>query len=349
MAELIIVAICLLLNAVFSSIEMAFITVGKPELRQRVKRGDTKARRLLSLRENPERALSVIQVGITLVGAVSAAVGGAGAEENLAPLLEKGFGLSEDLAEGLAIGAIVVPLTYMSVVVGELVPKTIALRYPTQVLNFGAAFLHIGNRALGPIVTLLEVSTRWLVRRILPSSSSSAAEAPPSELDLQGLSTHQRQYILNLANIEMKKVRDALLPWAQVERIDQTSSFEDVLSKVIQSGHTRLPVTAGERLFGVLHSKEFLAFAAAGSRDWQTIVRPAVEVRPQDELLNVLRRLQDQKRHMAIVVDESRQLLGLITLEDIIEEVIGDVFDEDDDGLIRKILSGRRSAKARAT
>ncbi|MBK7892554.1 MAG: CBS domain-containing protein [Bdellovibrionales bacterium] len=72
-------------------------------------------------------------------------------------------------------------------------------------------------------------------------------------------------------------------------------------------------------------------------------------MRPQDELLNVLRRLQDQKRHMAIVVDESRQLMGLITLEDIIEEVIGDVFDEDDDGLIRKILSGRRSAKARAT
>jgi putative hemolysin len=349
MAELMIVAICLLLNAVFSSIEMAFITVGKPELRQRVKRGDGKARRLLSLRENPERALSVIQVGITLVGAVSAAVGGAGAEENLAPILEQGFGLSEDLAEGLAIGAIVVPLTYLSVVVGELVPKTIALRYPTQVLNFGAAFLHIGNRALGPIVTLLEVSTRWLVRRILPASSTSMAEAPPSELDLQGLSTHQRQYILNLANIEMKKVRDVLLPWAQVDEIDQMASFEEVLSKVIQCGHTRLPVTTDERLSGVLHSKEFLAFAAAGSRDWQTIVRPAVEVRPQDELLNVLRRLQDQKRHMAIVVDESRQLMGLITLEDIIEEVIGDVFDEDDDGLIRKILSSRRSAKARAT
>ena len=83
-------------------------------------------------------------------------------------------------------------ITYLSVVVGELFPKTIALRYPTQVLNFGAAFLHIGNRALGPIVTLLEVSTRWLVRRILPASSTSMAEAPPSELDLQGLSTHQR-------------------------------------------------------------------------------------------------------------------------------------------------------------
>lgn len=349
MAELLIIVVCLVLNAVFSAIEMAFVTIGKPELRQRVKRGDGKAGRLLSLRENPERALSVIQVGITLVGAVSAAVGGAGAEENLAPLLETGFGLSEDLAEGFAIGAIVVPLTYLSVVIGELVPKTVALRYPTQVLNFGAAFLHIGNRALGPIVTLLEVSTRWMVRRILPLSSPSATESQPSELDLQGLSTHQRQYILNLANIEMKKVRDALLPWVQVERIDQTSSFEDVLSKVIQSGHTRLPVTASERLLGVLHSKEFLAFAAAGRRDWQTIVRPAVEVRPQDELLSVLRRLQDQKRHMAIVVDESRQNLGLITLEDIIEEVIGDVFDEDDDGLIRKILSGRRLSKARAT
>ncbi len=344
MVEILIVLLCLILNAVFSSIEMAFVTIGKPELRKKAKKGDAKARQLLKLRENPERALSVIQIGITLVGAVSAAVGGAGAEENLAPVLERMFGFSENVAEGIAIAVIVIPLTYFSVVLGELVPKTIALRFPTQVLRFGANVLYIGIRFLSPVVTVFELSTRGIVRIVLPKNVRQIQEPVPTELDLDGLSTHQRQYILNLAHIERKKVRDVLLPWEQVDCIDKSSSFESVVQKVITNGHTRLPVLDESKLVGILHSKEFLAFAAAGSRDWLTILRPAVEIRPGEELLKVLRTLQQQKRHMAIVI-EAGLPVGLITLEDIIEEVIGDIFDEDDDGLVQKMLSIRAATK----
>lgn len=337
--------ICLFMNAVFSSVEMAFVTIGKTALRRRAKTGDANAQTLLKLRENPERALSVIQVGITLVGAISAAIGGAGAQEKLAPRLQSAFHLSKNSAEGVAIACVVLVLTYFSVVVGELVPKTIALRFPLQVLSFGAGLLNRGSQIFGPLVSLFEFSTRWLVRLILPSPFNQLREmSSTAELDLASLSKHQRQYILNLANIEAKKVKDVLLPWTQVEWINAASDFTDVIRHVIDSGHTRMPVFNGIKLEGILHSKEFLAFTSSGNRDWRTILRPAIEIRPHDDLLNVLRLLQENKRHMAIVVDQEN-VLGLITLEDIIEEVIGDIFDEDDDGRVKSLLRQRAQAR----
>lgn len=346
MTQILVIALCLLLNAIFSAVEMAFVTTGKPELRNRVKRGDLKAKRLLSLRENPERALSVIQVGITLVGAISAAVGGAGAEESLAPIIEQRFGLREQLAEIIAVAMIVLPLTYASVVLGELVPKTIALRYPAQVLNFGSSILFLGSRFLGPVLNVFEGSTRFIIRLVLPKLPVESPDAHSTELDLAGLTTHQRQYILNLANIETKRVRDALLPWSQVDSITSSTDLSTVLNTVVQSGHTRIPVVDAESLTGILHSKEFLAFVAGGNQDWQSILRPAIIIKPTDELLSVLRKLQEQKRHMAIVIDKN-VLTGILTLEDIMEEVVGEIYDEDDDGLVKKMLSLRAGSTPR--
>ncbi len=344
MMEILIVAVCLVLNAIFSATEMAFVTIPKPDLRNRAKKGDAKASRLLSLRENPERALSVIQIGITLVGAISAAVGGAGAEEQLSPFFEQRFGFSDDVAEGISIAIVVIPLTYLSVVIGELVPKSIALRYPNQVLKFGTTILHFGIRFLGPIVTVLDGSTKFLLKILLPSGLRRQPEPQP-EIDLESLSTHQRQYILNLANIEAKRVREAMLHWDHVQWIDRAAAFEDVASRVIQSGHTRLPVLENGVLVGVLHSKEFISFVASGNRDWHAILRDAVRVRPQDELLTLLRKLQAERKHMAIVF-EGDKTVGVITLEDIIEEVVGDIFDEDDDGNVKRLLSRRAALKA---
>lgn len=343
MSQIFIVLGCLVLNAVFAAIEMAFVTVGKPELRSRAKNGELRAKSLLEMRENPEKALSVIQIGITLVGAISAAVSGAGAEENLAPIYEARLGVSEQFAEFLAITTVVVPLTYFSVVLGELVPKSIALKYPNLVLGVGVSLLKLGIRVFGPVVTLLEVSTKSVMTLIFPKKSGESAPVEPEigELDITNLSKAHKQYMMNLAEIEKKRVKDILLPWANVDSISKSASFDDVLATVIRCGHTRIPVVDVEgRVNGVLHSKEFLAFAAAGSQDWQSIVRSTVNVSGSDNLLGTLRRLQEQKKHMGIVY-EGASLLGIVTIEDIIEEVIGDIFDEDDDGLVRKLLSSR--------
>lgn len=353
MAELIVICICLLLNAVFASIEMAFVTIRRTELKQKAKRGSRNALRLLQLRQRPERALSVIQIGITLVGAISAAVGGAGAEETLSPIFEERFGMKEHLAEALAIAAIVAPLTYLSVVLGELVPKTIALRYPQAVLRFGTTVLVVGSKVLGPVVTVFEVSTRFILKLVLRNAGTPTSdENDESAVSLEDMEHHQRQYILNLANIESKKIRDIYLPWSKVQSVANNERFGQILHKVIDSGHTRLPVLdeSGKKVVGILHTKEFLSFVDSGNTDWQSIVRPAAHVRLEDELLAVLRNLQSHRQHMAVITRPGEPL-GLVTVEDILEEIVGDLFDEDDDGLVRSLLAQRsrnRSDKVRA-
>lgn len=343
MTQILIVLGCLVLNAVFAAIEMAFVTIGKPELRNRAKAGELRAKNLLEMRENPEKALSVIQIGITLVGAISAAVSGAGAEESLAPIYEAKLGVSEQMSEVLAIASVVLPLTYFSVVLGELVPKSVALKYPNLVLGFGVSILKVGIRVFGPMVTVLEVSTKTVMSVLFPKKPGDlpATEPELGELDITSFSKAHRQYILNLAEIEKKQVRDIILPWANVDSISKSATFDDVLACVIRCGHTRIPVVDVEgSVSGILHSKEFLAFAAAGSQDWQSIVRNTVIVSGSDNLLGTMRRLQEQKKHMGIVYEGS-SLIGIVTIEDIVEEIIGDVFDEDDDGLVRKLLASR--------
>jgi len=156
MIELAVVVLCLLANALIAGAEMAFVAVSRPSLRELVRQGQKKAEVLLRLRERPERTLAVMQIGITLVGALAGAVGGAGAEEQLSPLFEK-LGVSESTADTLAIGVVVIPLTYFTVVIGELIPKTLALRHSLAVGMAAAPWLSFFDRVLGPLVTIFEV------------------------------------------------------------------------------------------------------------------------------------------------------------------------------------------------
>ena len=134
MLDFFIVMACLLINAFFSAYEMAFVTVSREEIEELDENSSTQ-RKLKVFKKKPERTLSVIQIGITLVGAIAAAVGGTGAVESLEPWIVENYGLSRSLAEAVSVTAVIVPLTYFSVVFGELVPKTIALKHPLKVIG----------------------------------------------------------------------------------------------------------------------------------------------------------------------------------------------------------------------
>lgn len=347
MTALLIIVLCLLFNALFAALEMAFVTIRKADLRRKAAAGDKQAIRLLALRDTPERALSVIQVSITLVGAISAAVGGAGAEEKLSPFIEATFGLKPALADVIAIIIIVLPLTYFSVVMGELVPKTIALRRPAWVLAFGGRFLLLGNRILGPIVSILEGSTQWVLKCLPKAFRAKTSEDDlGNDIHLEGMEQHQKQYLLNLAHIERKHIRDIYLPREKLVCVDSGDDFADVLKKVIACGHTRLPVLAGETVRGILHSKEFLSFIDQGNTDWQSIVRPALHVKLEDDVLQVLRQLQHAHKHMALVMGKEDRLLGVVTIEDVLEEIVGEIDDEDDDGAVKRLVLQRSRVRA---
>lgn len=339
MTELVIIVLCLALNALLACLEMAFVSVGKPQLREAAKTGKPEARRLLGLRTNPERTLSVIQIGITLVGAVSAAVGGASADEVLAPWFEQTFGWTEGVAEAVSIVCVVVPLTYLSVVVGELVPKTIALRAPMPIALRGSRWLAWGDAILGPLVSVLEWSTKQVLR-FVPNRHPPVGEHPDTDLDtISALSEQHRQYVLNLVALEGKRIRDVLVPWERVVWLPSDTSVEKIADVFASSGHSRIPIVEDKRCLGFIYSKEFLAFSRTGERDWRNILRPVLSVRDSETLLRVIRLMQEKRNHLALACNAAGQTVGVVTLEDIIEEVVGEIYDEDDDGSLKRILA----------
>jgi putative hemolysin len=117
--------------------------------------------------------------------------------------------------------------------------------------------------------------------------------------------------------------------------------MDEVTQLVLSSGHTRLPVKENGHVSGILHTKEFIVLKESGDSNWQNLIRPVLLVHPTDSALGVMRLLQDKKNHMAVVVSQTGERLGIVTLEDILEEVVGEIFDEDDDGRVRKVYSAK--------
>lgn len=344
MGEVLIVSICLAINALLAAYEMAFVSIPRSELRALSKKGNRDAVALLNLRESPERTLSIIQIGITLVGAIAAAVGGVGADETLEPYFMQNFGMSEPGAEALSLILVVVPITYLSVVVGELVPKTLALRNPTKIVLAGAKPLFVADKVFSPMISILEWSTQKILKIFFPRSKA-ARKTESVTIELNEFSPVHQKFMLNMAEIERKLLRDILLPWPQVTCVQKSASLEEVFETVLNSGHTRLPVKEGDSVVGVLHTKEFISLRESGEANWQNIVRSTLTLKPTDSALGAMRLLQDKKTHMAVVVSPLGHLLGIVTLEDILEEVVGDIFDEDDDGRVRKVYAAKVKSK----
>lgn len=337
MTELIVVAACLFVNMLLSGSEMAFVTVNRQQLK-RLAPTNKNARRLLRLKENPERTLSVIQIGITLVGAIAAAVGGAGAEEALSPWLMDTLALSEQTAEAVAIAMVVLPISYLSVVVGELVPKTLALRNPLAIALFSAQGLYFGEKVLSPAVSILEWSTNIVLRLFTFGKFHGAPKEP--HIEIEDLPQQTKQYVVNLVSADKKTAREIMLPWKDVIFVRKTDSVEDVETIIMNSRHTRLPVLDGEEVIGLINTKEFLAARRYGEADWQSVIRPVLRFKAFEPLFRILLKMQESKSHMSIIYEQQNPA-GMVTMENIFEEIIGDVFDEDDDGLMKKILASK--------
>jgi putative hemolysin len=351
MIEIAIVVLCLLANALIAGAEMAFVAVSRPSLRELARQGQKKAEVLLRLRERPERTLAVMQIGITLVAALAGAVGGAGAEEQLSPLFEK-LGINESTADTLAIGVVVIPLTYFTVVIGELIPKTLALRHSLAFGLAAAPWLSMFDCVLGPLVTVFEWSTKAFLSLLRLTTGGQpgtrADDTQHATVELGLLSTQHRQYVMNLVDLERKRMKDIFLPWQQVVKADVRLGARELQSILLASGHTRLPVLDGERLVGILNAKEFFALHASGSDQWISLVRPAVELPDQLPLLSGLKLLQDKRVHMGVVYSQQIRV-GIVTLEDILEEVVGEIYDEDDDGALKAILTASPKTKGQWT
>lgn len=336
MTQFLVVVVCLFINMLLSGSEMAFVTVSRQQLK-RISGTNRSARTLLRLKANPERTLSVIQIGITLVGAIAAAVGGAGAEEALSPLLMAKYGLSERLAEALAIIMVVIPISYFNIVIGELFPKSMALRNALPISLWAANWLFIAERVLSPFVNILEFSTNILIK-LFTFGKSKQGSLDHTDIAIEDLPQQAKQYVVNIVSADKKVARDIMLPWKDVVFINKTDDYTQVEAVVMQSRHTRLPVMSDDEVIGIINTKEFLALR--NNHEWQGVIRPILKFKAFEPLFKILVHMQEHKSHLAVIYEQNRPV-GLVTMEDIFEEIIGDVFDEDDDELLKKILASK--------
>jgi putative hemolysin len=344
--EWLIILICLGLNALLAAAEMSFVTLTRSQVKELAKTGKKSAAILLALRENPERTLSVMQVGIGMVGALAAAVGGAEAHQRLAPYLIEKFPLvGPDAGKVLSIALVVIPLTFVNVIFAELVPKTLALRRPVKIALFSARWLMALDKIFLPIVDLLEWTTKNILALLFPKSRPNLPAPISDTVELDQLSSQARQYVMNLVGLEKKRVRDIAMAWAQVDHVFFSQNISEVEAVALRSGHTRLPVIADGQVFGIINTKELLALVKSGSDKWTQIVRPMSRVQEYETLLKALRQMQEKRSHLSAVF-AGTSLVGIVTMEDILEEVIGEIYDEDDDGALKRILSSAGRLRA---
>ncbi len=346
MIEFFVILICLILNAVLSATETAFVSTQKNILRQLNQIWHGKVTRLLKLRESPERTLAVIQIGITLVGILSGVVGGAGIEEELSPRLQTYFGLAPSTSEAICIVLVVIPLTFFTVIFGELVPKTLALRNPLKISMAASRWLYFLDKAFQPLVDSFEWITKKIVNwRSVFSKLPQPVQLPDGETSEKGLSKQHQEFIFNLVNLESKILGDIFIPWENVDSVDLEQSAEEVLDKSIRSGHTRLPVNTLGQPTAMLNTKELLIFISEGGKDWPLIIRPVLRLNKSDSLIKALKLMQQQHSQMALIETSDHKVIGVVTLEEIIEEIVGDIFDEDDDHAIQKLLADKLKLK----
>ncbi|MGD9979966.1 MAG: hemolysin family protein [Hyphomonadaceae bacterium] len=319
-----------LLNGVFAMSELAIVSSKQPRLKVRADRGDKGARAALKLMEDPSRMLSTVQIGITLIGIVAGAYGATAIADDLAPIIAARAPEFSELADDMAFGVVIVATTYLSLVLGELLPKRVALLAPEAIAAFVARPMARLAQLASPLVWLLKASTDGLLRFAglhRPRQSDVTEEEIHSLID-EGHSAgliepEEREMITGVLRLGDRTVRAIMTPRTDIVWIDPSRPREEIIRIMRESGHSRFPVADGgiDHVRGVVQTKELLT---AEGFDVESAMHPLVVV---PETLSVLRLLDSMRGHpvrMVIVADEYGAVEGLVTAADLLESIAGD-------------------------
>ncbi|RIL04708.1 MAG: HlyC/CorC family transporter [Proteobacteria bacterium] len=327
----------ILLNGVFAGAEIALIALRRTRLRELAAQGSRRARAALALKDQPERLLATVQIGITAVGATAAAYGGNTFAVDLAPLLEElGFGA---YANDAAFVAVVVIITFLSVVLGELVPKSLALHSAeTYGLLVSPPLLGVA-RIMRPLVWVLTTTANAVLRLFRDQTTFTEARHSPEELQqfvedatASGtLDVHAGEIASRAFDFGDINVGSVMVPRRQIRALDVAAKREDLVATLREGGYARYPVHEGEldRVIGYVVARDALgALAAGGEFRLRDHVR-ALHFFPENTLaIAALRELQRRRTQLALVVDELGAVVGLVTIEDLVEELVGEIVSE---------------------
>ena len=333
--QIALVAVLVLINGVLAGSEIALISLRESQI-ARLESGSAAGRRLAELARDPNRFLATIQIGITLSGFLASATAAVTIAEPLIPLLE----FAGDAAGLVAIILVTLVLTFVTLVLGELAPKRLALQRAESWSMVVAVPLHWASVASRPVVWLLSKSTDFIVEVLGGEAKHTREEIAVEELrDLiaahRGLSEEHQDVLAGAFEVADRTVRQVLVPRSEVIVIDSYEKNGEALSLLLEEGHSRAPVAPRRDLdaaVGIVHLPD-LVKADPGSPVGRGFGEPVVLPETLPVLVS-LRRLQVERQQMALVVDEHGGVEGIVTVEDIMEELVGEIYDETDLDLV---------------
>lgn len=347
--ELLLIFILILANGFFAGAELAVLSARKSHIASLAAAGNPRARLVEQIQKDPHRFLATVQIGVTVVGSFASAVGGAAAIQYLKPLLMAApLALIRHAAEPLSITLVVLGISYLFLVLGELAPKTIGLQYadrialvvarPIHILSLIAVvavrFLTLSNRAVLALFGIKPKEehafvTREEVQHVLSEGSETGA-----------LTETEHKYIENVFEFTHTAVREVMVPRTRIIALNLELPREEILRTVRENLYTRYPVYRGDmdHVIGFVHTKDILLgrIFTEGEFDLAGIVRNPLFVPEGKKVSSLLKEMQRKRIQLALVVDEYGILSGLATTEDLLEELVGEIEDEHDVGETRR-------------
>jgi putative hemolysin len=334
MLEIFIILFLVLLNGFFAMSEIAIVSSNKARLEDLAQKGKRGAKIALSLIIEPEKFLSTVQVGITLIGIVAGAYGGIAIAEDLTPLIQK-FDFFRGAAEEISIILVVAIITYLSLVIGELVPKTIAFNNPETIAVFVAPIMKLLSAAVSPAIWFLTFSTRLFLRILLIKQKT---QPPITEEELkilleQGskygtLETKEAEMIKSIFRFGDRKADSIMTIRQDVVWINVSDSSEKIKEIIMKYKFSKYPVCDGslDKLLGVISIRDFLEnYFSNDEVDVRSILIQPVIVTEFSSSLKILEKFRETKNYTAVVIDEYGAVQGLITLHDLVENIFGDL------------------------
>jgi len=340
--EVFLIAILILLNGYLAGTEIAVVTARKSNIKQMAESGKRNAKIFLRLKEEPDRFLATIQIGITTVGVLASAIGGAASVRVIEPLLKEVPIKAISLAAGpIAIGIVVVIITYFSVIFGELIPKSIALMHPETIGLWTARTIDTFSKIASIFVKILTFSTAVVLSPFGTKPFTERAYITEEEVKMlikeggkHGIFEPTEEKILHsVFEFTDMSAKEVMVPDTQMVAIQIDKSPTEILSLIVEEQFSRYPVFGKELndIRGILFTRDFLtSLAKTGQVDIRKIMRPPFFIPETMKISLLLREMQKKRIHMALVVDEYGGISGLVTLEDLLEEIVGEIRDEYD-------------------